>query len=249
MTEPEELVGVGGNTAVAEGAEAEKAEAGIDAAEVKEKGTPGAAPESKRRIPLVPIVVIVALVVAVAVVAGLVLPGRSSRLTKSDFDTAVALDKAIAIENLSTAEFVYNGIAEHYREEGEERNPLFFWESDDPVNYRICYKATVKMGIDMKDVDFVVDEEAKTVKAKLPEFTLACHVDPNDMQFIPEGTDANMQTVLQICEEDVENEAQRSEKLYETAKENLQSTIEALTQPILSVKGYTMTWEEGGSHE
>lgn len=199
----------------------------------------------RRRIPLAPIIGAAIIAVAAVVVVALVLPGQASKLQKEDFDTSAALEKAIAIDNLSTAEFVYNGIAEHYREEGEERNPLFFWESDDPVNYRICYQATVKAGINMSDVQFAVDEEAKTVTAKLPEITLACNVDPNDMQFIPEGTDANMQTILQICEEDVENEARQSEKLYETARENLRSTIEALTQPVLSAGGYSMTWEEG----
>lgn len=206
-------------------------------------GQAGNKPERKPKI--LPIVIVAVIAVAViGTVFALVGPG-SNRITKADYITSAMLEDAIEIDNLSTAEFVYNGIAEHYRGEDENPNPLFFWESNEPVDYRICYKATVKAGISMKDVEFEVDDSSKTVTAKLPAITLTSVVNPDSMQFIPESTDADMQSIFAICEADVEQEAQQSEELYKTAEENLQSVVEALTLPILNASGYTLVWAEG----
>ena len=41
---------------------------------------------------------------------------------------------------------------------------------------------------------------------------------------------------------DAINEANTSDKLYETAEENLQSVIEALLAPILEHEGYSIQW-------
>lgn len=38
------------------------------------------------------------------------------------------------------------------------------------------------------------------------------------------------------------NEANHSDKLYETAQENLESVIEALLSPILEHEGYSIQW-------
>ena len=200
--------------------------------------------ETKRRVRIMPIIAIAIVVIVIIAVIAFILPGQSSKLQKENYNTATALAKAVEIDNLATAEFIYNGIAEHYREEGQARNPLLFWKSDDPVDYRVCYKATVKAGIDMRNVQFSVDEPNKAITVKLPEISLTSKVDPNGMQFIPEGTDADMQAIFQLCEEDVENEARQSENLYKTAQENLRGTIEALTKPVVSSGGYTLNWEQ-----
>ena len=38
------------------------------------------------------------------------------------------------------------------------------------------------------------------------------------------------------------NEANNSEKLYQTAEENLRAVIEALLSPILENAGYSIVW-------
>ena len=40
--------------------------------------------------------------------------------------------------------------------------------------------------------------------------------------------------MIRLCKEDVKNEAQQNEKLYQTAEENLRNTVEALLIPILT---------------
>lgn len=54
---------------------------------------------------------------AAVLAACLVLPAVISRIEKEDVITSAQLEKAIDISQLSTAEFVYNGIAEKYNED------------------------------------------------------------------------------------------------------------------------------------
>ena len=169
----------------------------------------------------------------------------TNKVTKDDFITSAALEKAIEIDNLSTAEFIYNGIAEHNRDESDYPADWAFWENRDPIDYRVSYKATVKAQIEFSAVKFEIDNETKTVTAILPEITLSSTVSPDGMKFIPEGADANMQEVFELCEADVETEALERGEIFETAEENLKATVEALTLPILSAKGYTLEWGEG----
>ncbi len=186
---------------------------------------------------------VIAAVVVIAVVGVVFGAGSSNKVTKEDYVTSSMLEKALEIENISTAEFVYNGIAEHYKDEGES-NPLFFWEGNDPVDYRICYLASVKAGINMKDVKFDVDDAKKVVRVVLPDISFTCSVNPESMQFIPENTDADMQAIFQLCEEDVEFEALQSDELRNVAETNLRSAIEALTLPMLNDRGYSIEWAE-----
>lgn len=179
----------------------------------------------------------VAIVAAVVIVAGLAIvfalvgPGRMNSLDKDDFVTSAQLEKAVDIDELSTAEFVYNGIAEKYK------------ESSDEVEFRISYDATVKAGIKMSDVTFDVDNEAKVVRPHLPEVTVTnIHVQEDQLSYMPENPHSEIGEVLAICEQDVQNEAAEAKGFKTTAEENLKTVIEALTTPILKSKGYTLEW-------
>ena len=52
--------------------------------------------------------------IVVGVVAGLFVPGAISKIRKEDVITSSQLEKVININELSTAEFIYNGIADKY---------------------------------------------------------------------------------------------------------------------------------------
>lgn len=179
----------------------------------------------------VAIIVLVIIVIALVVVFSLFGPGRTNMLDKDDFVTSAQLEKAVDIDELSTAEFVYNGIAEKYRENSDE------------VEFRISYDATVKAGIKMSDVTFDVDNDAKVVRPHLPEVTVTnVHVQENELDYMPENPNSEMREVLEICEQDVLNEAADAKGFKTTAEENLMTVIEALTTPILKSKGYTLEW-------
>lgn len=123
--------------------------------------TPESAPEptsgvSKKK-PLSPkqklIIAVAALIVAAVAWIGVQAFLNSQRTTR--YTSSSELTKIVTISKLSSAQYVYNGIAEKYNDKGE-------------VAYRIAYKAKVKVGIDMTAITFDVDNEKMTVTPKLP---------------------------------------------------------------------------------
>lgn len=147
--------------------------------------------------------------------------------------TSAELVKAINISQLSTAEFVYNGIAEKYAE-------------DNPQNIicHISYNANVKVGINMEEVEFQIDESKKTILPILPNIEIqVATLDEEEISYIPKNPDIPLKEVIAICKEDVVNEAKKSEKLYYLAEDNLKSVITALLSPILDSAEYTLVWE------
>ncbi len=153
----------------------------------------------------------------------------SSRSAKINLSSQ--LFDALEIDELSTSSFIYNGVAEIYDESGEK------------LLYSALYHATVKAGIQMQDIDFVVDTKGKTVQVVLPEITIQnVSVDPSYIDFLPDKSKIDLPTVLTTCREDVQREAMESGKLISTAEENLKNVIEALTLPLIEGQGYTLEW-------
>lgn len=147
--------------------------------------------------------------------------------------TNSTLMRTVDVSELSTAEFIYNGIAEIY--EGDDA---------DIVKCRVRYKARVKAAINMDEITFDIDDEKKTVRPSLPEISLKASLDDQEgLSFIPENSKIDLQEAMEACEKDVTAEAKENEELYQSAEENLQDVIEALTYPILNAKGYSLVWE------
>ena len=131
-----------------------------------------------------------------------------------------------------TAEFIYNGVAEKYEEDDPEK-----------VMCYISYESSVKVGIQMQDIQFNIDEEKKTVKPILPEITVnTVSLDENAISYIPEDPDIPMKDIITLCKNDAMNEAAHSEELRETAEENLKAVVEALLSPLLDHAEYTLVW-------
>lgn len=174
-----------------------------------------------------------ALVLAVLVVGSLFGPNVMNKIGKENVITSSQLEKAIDISQLSTAEFVYNGIAEKYDDDKPEK-----------VECYIAYHADVKVGIQMEDVEFEIDEENKTVTPILPEILVnIAALDENEISYIPKNPDIPLKEIIVLCKEDAVREANDSKKLYQTAEENLKAVIEALVSPILEHAGYTIKWQ------
>ena len=174
-----------------------------------------------------------ALVLAVLVVGSLFGPNVMNKIGKENVITSSQLEKAIDISQLSTAEFVYNGISEKYDDDKPEK-----------VECYIAYHADVKVGIQMEDVEFEIDEANKTVTPILPEISVnIAALDENEISYIPKNPDIPLKEIIVLCKEDAVREANDSKKLYQTAEENLKAVIEALVSPILEHAGYTMKWQ------
>lgn len=170
-------------------------------------------------------------IVVLICVLGLRIMGAFSEGKEETF-TASTLIKTVDIAELSTAKFTYNGIAPVYDESGK-------------IKCQIRYKAIVKAGINMKDIDFTeIDDDKKIVKPKLPQIKLTANIiDENKLSYIPENTKIEIKDALQACEEDVEIEASNSTKLMESAEESLKNIVEALILPVVEPDGYTIEWE------
>ena len=107
----------------------------------------------------------------VAAAAGLFVPNAVQKITKESVITSSQLEKAVDISELSTAEFIYNGIADKYSDGNLEETEC-----------HIAYASTVKVGIALDQITFTIDEEKKTVTPVLPEITVnTVTVDPDSL--------------------------------------------------------------------
>lgn len=146
--------------------------------------------------------------------------------------SSAMLTQVVEVSDLSSAQFTYNGIAQVYAPDGQT------------VKCNVKYAAKVKAGVNMKDIEFNIDDENKTVTPVLPDIKIsAATVDAEQLSFIPENTTAELKDVLKACEEDAQTEASESPQLMESAEENLRSIIEALIYPVLSANGYSIAWQ------
>lgn len=143
------------------------------------------------------------------------------------------LTEATNLSELSTAEFRYRGIANLYKDENKTQ-----------VKCRICYSSIVKAGVDMRKIDYVVDENNSTIIATLPDidYTVTI-VDQDSMALLPDDVNVELPELLKTSKEDVENEAMKSKELVLTARNNLKTTIEGLLYPILKAEGFSLMWQ------
>lgn len=178
------------------------------------------------------ITIISVLVIAALAVAAwffLINPNKN----KATVITESQLKEAVAIDQLSTAEFEYNGIAEVYKEKKTEK-----------IDYRVKYNSTVKVGVNFSEINFEINNENKTIKPILPEIKIQnVTVKTEGMSFIPDNAKGDINKVRSVCEKDAKKEAENSKELFEIAKENLKSTVEALLKPLIKNDGYTIIWE------
>lgn len=216
----------------------DKMQKSIDKAEANGGTATNASQDSPKKKSKLSVVLVIVLVLVVTGVAfALLNPAISSRLTGADYVSTSQLEKAVDIEGLSSAEFVYNGIAEKYKTDTDE------------VDYRVSYDATVKAGITMSDIQFDVDNKSKVITITLPEIVpSSVSVSMDDLDYMPENPRVEIKEVLELCEEDVKKEASNSESFYSTAEENLKAAIEALTMPIVGGQGYTIEWADAGQN-
>ena len=161
----------------------------------------------------------------------------STKLTKQESHADLINTREIAA--LSVSEFVYNGIAQSLKSNG------------DP-DYNVLYKSTVKVSVDANGIDYTIDEEKKVVTFIFPEFTLEKPViDVGSISIIPNRSNLFMDDVITLCREDALEEAKKSEKLISSAQENIRTIIEAWYSPVL--EGYSFEYQfgsaEGGDAE
>ncbi|MBQ6326802.1 MAG: DUF4230 domain-containing protein [Clostridia bacterium] len=159
------------------------------------------------------------------------------KLSKQESHSNLINTKEIAA--LSVSEFVYNGIAQSFKSNGEP-------------DYNVFYKSTVKVSIDANNIDYTFNEKEKVVTFIFPEITLEKPViDVGSVSIIPNRSNLYMDEVISLCRVDALEEAKKSLKLILSAQENIRTIIEAWYSPVL--EGYAFEFQfsaaEGGDRE
>jgi len=168
-------------------------------------------------------------IVLVVVILCMLLIDQSRRRAESNFRSL--LIETIDIGDLSTSKLIHNGIVDVLTENGQK------------VLYSMAYNSTIKIGVQVEDIDFDVDSAQKTVKIILPPVSIESPVvDASSISFIPDNPNIDLPAAIAACREDARRKAEQSEKLIQTAEENLNSIIEALTLPLLKDEGYSIVW-------
>ena len=143
--------------------------------------------------------------------------------------TASDLINTEEIATLSVSEFVYNGIARTYKENGEP-------------DYNVIYHSTVKVSINADQIKYAVDEEHKIVKFIFPEIEIGKPIiDIYSLSTIPDKKDLYIDEIIRLCREDALDETKKSNKLIESAQENLKTIMEVWYSPVFS--GYTFEYQ------
>lgn len=133
------------------------------------------------------------------------------------------LKSAVDIDNLSTIDYTYHGIA--------EKHSTFLWQ--DCVDYRVKYEAHIRASYTLSDIQFEIDEEDRVVTAYLPEAQIGDpQLDTNKFGYLPEGATADMKDVIAICREDAANDVDK-EEIKKQAETSLKDTVKALTMPLI----------------
>lgn len=178
-------------------------------------------------------IIICAVIITALVSAAIMIMSRNNKDNK--LSVASQLTEVIDINELSTGEFIYNGVVEVQEEK---------------TKYSIRYCSTVKVGVAGDDIELSVDAENKTVTPIIPELKVTVvNVDPESLSFVPENVSVKLKNAVKLCEEDAVKEANNKPELLETAESNLKSTIEALLMPIVNNNDYTVVWEPAVKEE
>lgn len=169
----------------------------------------------------------IAVVIVIAIVCASLVAKNYFKKSEPEIINKNTLEKIINVNDLSTFEAVYNGIAKV----ANEKNP-------EKIDYYVSYNAKVKAGIDFEKVEITVDNEKKVIAVKLPEIKITdVNVDITSLDYIFENNKANTSTVSEQaykkCIEDVKNESSNENAIYELAEQNAHNIIEALISPFV----------------
>ncbi len=171
------------------------------------------------------VIVVALVIVVVAAVAYSWNKQHEPEIGTAQVVTISTLKEIVEISDLSTVNYVHNGIAE-ISEDGETK-------------YYVSYDSTVKLGIDFSKITFDIDDEAKIIYANIPSPEIQkIDVDISSIDFIFADKKENKLTVAKTayekCVEDAKAECENNSKLFELAQTFAEDTVIALTQPLIT---------------
>lgn len=180
------------------------------------------------------LIALAGLAVAVLLFTQFIKPYFIDGQTGTEYLTSAQLEKVVCVSKLSTAEYVYNGIADVADDNGN-------------IVQHIKYDAKVSAGVDMTQIRFEVDNDKKTVTPVLPVITIDDpEIDHSSFDYLPSNPDMDLKDIISVCKKDARDEITEQGDIYNTATANLKTAVEALTLPLIEDYGYTIVWNDEG---
>ena len=134
-----------------------------------------------------------------------------------------SIRRVLEINELSTAEYVYNTIARAYEEDGTT------------IRYYVAYEGIITAGIDFNEINIELDGDAKILTISLPDIKIHGTVDPGSLEYIFVDKKSETENVhkeaFELCQKDLEEKANSEEDLLSLARANAETTITALLKP------------------
>lgn len=192
------------------------------------------------RIPVWMIAVAVVVVIALIVVIGMAVKPKAQ--TEPEVVTYSVLENIVNVSELSTFEAVYNGVAQV----NNEKNP-------EKIDYYVSYEAEVKVGFDIDKISLDVNTEEKHIVVTIPAVKITdVTVDIASLDYIFVNDKANnentLHTAYKACEEDVAQESQTQDAIFELAQQNAENYVKALVLPFVQQmdEEYTVDFNQEG---
>lgn len=173
----------------------------------------------------VPVALAAVVVLIVCVVLPLCLDNQDNQIL-----TASDLKSVVNVDDLSTIEYTYHGIA--------EKHSSFLWL--DRIDYRVKYTARIRVSYSLSSIEFEINDTDKAITAYLPEATIG---EPNvsDFGYLPENAIADIPDVIALCQEDAISDLDY-EELEKEGNAGLQNAVRALTLPLIG-KDYKLDFK------
>ena len=119
---------------------------------------------------------------------------------------------------------MYNSIVE-VKNEGETK-----------TKYYVAYKGTVVTGINFKDINISVDNDAKKIQLDIPDVVIQDTLVASDsLDFIFTDKKYDKSSVIQEaygkCQDDLKEKSENDEDLLNIAQENAKQVVTALVSP------------------
>ncbi len=174
---------------------------------------------SKKAKLIIALILVAVISVGIIVVVAQNEEGQLSTISKS------YLQKVVEINELSTVDYPYNATVAKYKEGDKEE-----------VMYYVAYEGTVTAGIDFREIEIKIDKDEKIIYIILPEIEIhGISVDMGKMEYIFVKNKFETETISQeaykLCKKDLNERAKNERLLYDTARENAISSVEALFKP------------------
>lgn len=141
-----------------------------------------------------------------------------------------SLTSAVSIGKLIDATVPYAGLAVKTNDKGKEICHIY-------------YETSVFAYVNTNEIDFVIDEENKTVTPSLPDQQIEVDIpSAGSISYFEDNPGVELDEALGLCEADAKADAADNQALITSGQASLKKTIAALISPILDGSGYRISW-------